>query len=706
MVLRREQDCMQRRYRIGFDIGGTFTDYILLDQQDGTVFLHKRLTTPRDPAEGALAGLQELLEPRGITLSEVDTVVHGTTLVTNTLIERSGVKTGLLTTKGFRDILEMGKEQRYDIFDLFLQYPEPLVPRYLRLELDERIGPDGEVLQQPDADQIRSLAAQMVAQGVEAVAVCLLHSYRNSAHERLVGEILAREFPDLHVSLSADVVPEIREFERSCTTVCNAYVQPLMSRYVHRLDVALTEQGFAGRFYLMQSNGGTASPVMARQFPIRLLESGPAGGALVAAYFGELQGRKELIAFDMGGTTAKASLIQDGKPLVAPMMEAARVHRFKRGSGLPIKAPVVDMIEIGTGGGSLARVDNLGLMKVGPQSAGADPGPACYGLGGTEPTVTDACLRLGYYDPAYFLGGDYQLDIEAAGAALARLGDRFGLSDIETAWGIYSIVCENMAAAARVYIIEKGQDPRRFAIVAFGGAGPAHATRVASILGVSEVVIPPASGAASALGFLVAPISFDYVQSLPGELREMSWAEVNEMYGEMETKGRALLEAAGVRPTEVWVERWAEMRLVGQFHDIDVPVRLGALNEAAVPELEEAFAAAYRKLYHTALPGNRVMALNWRLSVSGEQPAIRLRRLEAGADDPSVALKGHRQAYFPEAGGFVKVPVYDRHKLPVDVTIDGPAIVEEREATTVISPGDSFAVDTLSNLIIKVVPRS
>ena len=427
----------------------------------------------------------------------------------------------------------------------------------------------------------------------------------------------------------------------------------------------------------------------------------------MAAFFGGLQGRKDLLAFDMGGTTAKACLIQNGKPFVAPMMEAARVHRFKRGSGLPVKAPVVDMIEIGAGGGSLARVDSLGLLKVGPESGGADPGPVSYGLGGTEPAVTDACLTLGYFDPDYFLGGEMGLDAEAAATALARVGAPLNLTGVETAWGIYSIVCENMASAARVYLIEKGQDPRRFAMVAFGGAGPAHAARVARILGLSEVVIPQASGAASALGFLVAPISFDFVQSFPGELTDLDWAAVNGLYVEMEARGRELLWEAGVPPERIRVERWAEMRLTGQFHDIDVPVPAGELGQAHLPALEAAFAAEYRRLYHTVLEAHRVTALNWRLVVSGEQPPVRLNRAQATANpDPTVATKGSRQVFFPESGGYVEARVYDRYRLPVGAQLQGPAIVEERESTTVVGPGDSLRVDEYGNLIIKVVTRA
>ena len=377
------------RYRVGVDIGGTFTDFVLVDGETGRVRLYKCLTTPKDPSAGALEGLEELLRAAGLGFADLGALVHGTTLVTNAIIERSGSPLGLLTTRGFRDVLEMGTEQRYDIYDLFLRFPEPLAPRAFRREVDERLDRDGRVVMPLDLGQARREVAGLVSEGVEALAVCFLHAYRNPVHERAVAEMVRREFPGLFVSLSSEVVPELREYERSATTAANAYVQPLMARYVAKLEGALAERGFAGRFYLIQSSGGMTSPATARRFPIRLLESGPAGGALVTAFFGRQVGQDDVIAFDMGGTTAKACLVQDGRPDVAPAMEAARVHRFKRGSGLPIKAPVIDMIEIGAGGGSIAHVDALGLLKVGPRSAGADPGPACYGLGGrSRPSPT------------------------------------------------------------------------------------------------------------------------------------------------------------------------------------------------------------------------------------------------------------------------------------------------------------------------------
>ncbi len=697
------------RYRIGLDIGGTFTDLVLLNEATGEVRLHKILTTPDDPAAAALQGVADVCRAAGLTPADVEMLVHGTTLVTNAIIERSGPPTALLTTRGFRDILEMGKEQRYDIYDLFLRFPEPLVPRRRRIEVVERVDRDGTVLTPVDLAQVRGIVRDLVAQGIEAVAVSFLHAYQNPAHEQAVAELLGREFPGVHVSASSEVVPEIREFERTCTTVCNAYVQPLVDRYLERLRAALAEQAFSGRFYLMQSSGGTIVPAAARRFPIRLLESGPAGGALVTAFFGERLGRPDLVAFDMGGTTAKICLIRDGRPDVASGIEAARVHRFKRGSGLPVTVPVIDMMEIGAGGGSVARVDSLGLLRVGPHSAGASPGPACYGRGGSEATVTDACLALGYFDPGYFLGGAMPLDRDAAVRALERVGSPLGLDPVTAAWGVHQIVSENMAAAARVYLIERGQDPRRFAMVAFGGAGPAHASHVARILGLGEIIVPPDAGVAAALGFLVAPTSFDLVHSLPGMLTDLDWPAVNALYTMMEARGRAMLVDAGVPPEQITFARRAEMRLAGQFHDIEVPVPDGTLTAGVAPHLTAAFEAKYRRLYGTFLPGRPILALNWRVLASGPPPRIPIASapVEPGsqahrAGAAAAALKGRRPAYFAETDGFVEVPVFDRYRLRPGAAAPGPAIVEEREATTVLGAGDTFTVDAFHNLVIQV----
>ena len=689
------------RWRVGFDIGGTFTDFILYDAAQGQVTLHKALTTPHDPSQAALQGLEELLAMRGICHADVAEMVHGTTLVTNAVIERKGARLGLITTKGFRDILEMGTEQRYDIYDLFVAFPDPLASRDLRLEVAERMDAKGAVLTPLDEAGVLAAGRALVAAGCDAVAVVFLHSYANAAHEQRAAAILRAEFPDLSVSISSEVVAELGEYQRTVTTCANAYVQPLMNRYLTRLETALRAKGFPGALRLMHSAGGLVSLDTARALPIRLLESGPAGGGLATALFADLAQRKDVISFDMGGTTAKACMIEGGRVEVAPMMEAARVHRFTKGSGLPIKAPVIEMIEIGAGGGSIAQIDAVGLLKVGPESASSDPGPACYGMGGQLATVTDANLVLGYYDPGFFLGGRMTLDLDAARAAVGRLAKPLGLGVEEAALGIHKVVVESMAAAARVHLVERGNDPRHYAMVGFGGAGPAHAADVARVMGISTVIIPPASGAASALGFLAAPLSHDGARSLRMALTEgMDAGAVNALLDEIEAEGRRHLTDAGVDVSDITVERSADMRLVGQMHEISVPLPSGKIGADTLPAIREAFTRVYSARYTTPFEGARIEAVNFRVRVSGPVPTLSLSGAVGGAD-PAARIKGHRLAWF-DGGVSAQTPVYDRYALTAGDVIDGPAIVEEREATTVIAPGDSITVDGGLNLVITV----
>jgi 5-oxoprolinase (ATP-hydrolysing) len=691
---------MSARWRIGFDIGGTFTDFILADAGAGSIRLHKCLTTPTDPSVGALAGLAELTTAAGIALPEVAEIIHGTTLVTNAIIERKGAPVGLITTQGFRDLLEMGTEQRYDIYDLFLRYPEPLVARRHRLEVPERVDRDGRVVTPLDEAAVETAARKLVAEGAEAIAICFLHSYANPDHERRAAAVVRRAAPGLSVSVSSDVVAELWEYQRTVTTCANAYVQPLMDRYVTRLERELWERGFRGALRLMHSAGGLVSPAAARAFPIRLLESGPAGGGLATALFGLRAGHRDVISFDMGGTTAKACLIEDGRAEIAAMMEAGRVHRFKKGSGLPIKAPVIDMIEIGAGGGSIARIDEVGLLRVGPHSAGADPGPACYGRGGTDATVTDANLTLGWYDPGFFLGGRMTLDAAAAEKAVGALGAKLKLSPVETAWGIAKVVTESMAAAARVHLVEKGKDPRRYAMVGFGGAGPAYAAMVARALGVREVIVPPASGAASALGFLVAPLSFEQVRSMPLVMEAgFDPAPVNETLAALEAEGRRLLAEAGVPASEIRVERSADMRLVGQVHEITVPLPDGPIDDSRLAGIGAAFAAVYTARYTAVFQGAKLEAISFRVRVVGKEPELALQ--QAGADAAGrPKRKGTRRSFFD--GTWYEAGVWDRYALTEGDRIEGPAIIEEREATTIVPPGDVVTVDAGGNLRIAV----
>ena len=691
-------------FRAGIDIGGTFTDFILFDEAAGSIRLHKCLTTPADPSKGALGGLADIVTAAGITVADIEEIVHGTTLVTNAVIERKGAPVGLITTEGFRDVLEIGVEQRYDIYDLFLTFPDPLVQRSRRLEIAERIGADGGIIKTLDELSVLRAVKKLVDDGVEAIAVCLMHSYRNPAHERRVREIIKGQHPELSVSISSEVVAEISEYPRFVTTCANAYVQPLMARYLGRFEHELRSLGFGGALRLMHSAGGLVSLDEARQFPIRLLESGPAGGALATAWFGKAAGKSDVLAFDMGGTTAKACMIENGMAHIASYLEAGRVRRFKNGSGLPIKSPVVDMIEIGAGGGSIASIDEVGLLQVGPHSAGAAPGPACYGAGGTKPTVTDASVALGYYDPSFFLGGRMTLDLEAAEKALKTVAAPLNVSTIEAAWGIHQVVGENMASATRIHLVEKGKDPRNYSMIGFGGAGPAFAARVARILGMSEVIIPQASGAASAFGFLTAPLSFDLVRSHPMELSPDLDAEaLNRAFDELAREGTAKLVAAGADASDARLERTADMRLVGQLHEINVPIPSGKLEASTYKDIREAFEAVYAARYTLVPVGAELEILSFRVRASGAVPQLSIRQagLPQSADE---ALKGYRKAYF--GNGFVETAIYDRYKLTPGIMVSGPAIIEEREATTVVPPGDTLTVDEAGNLRITIAVAS
>ena len=690
-----------KSHRVGIDIGGTFTDLVLIDDASGERAIGKVLTTPDDPSEAVEQGLRGLLEREDVDASQLKTIIHGTTLVTNALIERRGTATALLTTEGFRDAVAIGTEHRYDMYDIFLEKPEPLVPRSLRYGVRERVLDDGSVLRDLDEEQVRAIAGELLERGIGAAAVSFLHGFRNPVHEQRVAEILAEEAPGVAVSLSSEVSPEIREYERTSTTICNVYVRPLVERYLQRLEERLRRLGFDGSFYVMLSNGGTASVETACRFPVRLLESGPAAGALAAAFYGEAAGFSNVLSFDMGGTTAKACLIDGGEPLTSTDFEVARVYRFKKGSGLPVKTSVIEMIEIGAGGGSIARIGPLGLPKIGPESAGADPGPACYGRGGEEPTVTDADLLLGYLDPDFFLGGRMRLDYGAAAKAIRKISDALRVDPLEAAWGVHQVVDENMANAARVHAVERGKDPRRYLLLAFGGAGPVHAHRVARALGVPGFVAPLGAGTASAFGFLCAPLSFDFARSLYGRLDELDWDAANAALADMEEEGRVLLQASGVADEDVLVRRLAEMRYVGQGHEVGVKLPERTLGPADVGGLSAGYREEYRRLYGREGPDVPLEAITWRVEVSAPRPKI---LQEEGSGDPrplDEARKGKREIYLPEEDGFAAVPVYDRYRLDSGAAFEGPAVVEEQESTVIVGPSSRAEVDGSRNLIVR-----
>jgi len=690
------------RFRFGFDIGGTFTDFVLLEVATGAVSTYKTLTTPHDPARAVLEGWEFLIADLGLDPATVETAVHGTTLITNALIERQGGITGLVTTRGFRDVLEMRKEMRYDIYDLLITLPDPLVPRPLRLEIDERLNGKGEPVKAIDVTQLERVKAEFERAAVEAIAVCFLHSFSNPEHEQLAGAWLREHMPNVSVSLSCEVAPEIREYERTSTTVANAYVQPLAERYLQTLGARLREAGFGHNLYLMLSSGGISALETATRFPIRLVESGPAAGVLAAVFHGNLIGERDLVSFDMGGTTAKMCLIKDGQPAMASTFEIARVHRFKRGSGLPVQVRSIELIEIGAGGGSIARVDDLGLLKVGPASAGADPGPACYGLGGTEPTVTDSDAVLGYLNPKNFLGGRMELSVEAAREAIQTgIAGPMGIDVVEAAFGIHQVVNENMIGATRIHVAERGADVRRMFLMAFGGAGPVHADAIARALKMRGFVIPLSAGVTSALGFLTAPLSFELARGVVGAVSQERLAELDRVYEALEEEGRVLLRGAALADEEMRFVRQADLRHAGQGHEIVLELPFEQLAAASLDEeIRPLFYDAYEAVYGHAHRHLGLEIVTCRLTASGPLPSVVLRHEDVTTADAADALAGSRSAYFRELGGFRETPTYARERLKAGAAITGPSIVEEKDSTVVIGPAATATVDSVLNLVV------
>ena len=691
---------MVERYSIGVDIGGTFTDLVMFDEVTGRLHNEKVLTTPKDPSVGVLEGIERILAANGASAAEVCHVIHGTTLVANAVIERRGSRIALVATRGFADLIEIGTEWRYDIYDLSMQVPEPLVPRRLRFEVAERLGPDGAVLQALDEHEAVALAHRIAQSGVAAVAICLLHSFRNPQHERRLREILRREAPDVVVCISSDVMPEIGEYERTSTTVCNAYVLPVFEKYLKRLTEGLRGHGVTKDLYLMLSDGGTVHESTAAAYPVRLVQSGPAGGVQAIIAIGAAAGERNLLCFDMGGTTAKACLVDDGRPLRTTEFEVARVYRFKKGSGLPLRVPVIEMIEIGAGGGSISRVDHLGLVQVGPESSSADPGPACYGRGGLDPTVTDADLVLGYLSPDNFLGGDMPLDVAASERALQLgIAAPLGLSVLEAAWAIHETVNENMAQAASMHALEKARRITDYVMVPIGGAGPVHACNIAMKLGLSRVLCPLGAGVASAQGFLVAPVSFTLVRGGVVALDELDWPMLHSQLDEMRQACMTQLEATGA--TEGRTSYVAAMRYVGQGYDVDVTLAAAQIEEGRVATLRDAFEQAYHVQFGRAEPSMSVEIVSWRLTVAALPPQIDLAAGRQGhAHDEG--RRGERRIYFGPETGYVVAAVYDRYRLAPGRSFHGPAVFEERESTTIVPPGARACIDAALNLLVEL----
>ena len=686
---------------MGIDIGGTFTDVVIYDPNRGTPYIWKELTTPDDPTFGAIAGVKNLLQREKLDPSLISRVVHATTLFTNAVIERKGARTGLITTEGFRDVLEIGRERKYELYDIFIEMPRPPVPRRWRREVPERLAQTGEVEIPLDLEAVVREASALVADGVESIAVVFLHAYANPAHELAAVHTLRTHFPDLSVTASCEVAPEIREYERASTTAVNALIKPLAQKYLDRLVIEIRELGIPGPFLVMLSNGGLTHVAEAKRTPVQLLESGPAAGALAGAFFGATSGEQTLLAFDMGGTTAKASLVENGEPLIAYTFEAAREKRLKAGSGLPIKISTVELIEVGAGGGSIAHIDELGLLKVGPESVGSRPGPSCYGRGGTLPTVTDADLLLGYLDPGFFLGGAMPIDRRAAEASMESLMARTGLSLTQVAWGIHDIVNETMASAIRVHAAERGKDPSQFALLATGGAGPVHVEQIARKLRISRVICPPGAGVGSAVGLLMAPARIDRVASLVRPLDNVDWAALEETYQALESDAAQVLLETGA-DDGVRVQRRADMRYVGQGFEIVVALPSGPYAHSSKSEIQACFEKMYAALFGRTPPTTAIQLVNLRVTVTAPIPGAGI--VFGGSSGGSLlkARKRRRPAYFRELGDYVDTQVYDRYLVPEDATIDGPAIIEERESTVVVGPGSACRRNIAGGLIIDV----
>lgn len=694
----RERRAAGDVYRVGCDIGGTFTDFVLINTATGEVRTAKRLTTPADPSRAMLAGLREFDPVAPDYAAAAERLAHATTLVANAVIERKGARTALLCTAGFRDVIELRRYVRVTTYELFADPPPPLVPRHLRLAVDERTRADGSVLKPVDADEMARVAARFEAENVQTVAICFLHSFANPANERAAGEILARLLPGVAVSLSSDVLPQIKEFERSSTTVINAYVKPLTIGYFGKLGRGVIEAGFRAPLQIMLSNGGIGSANTAAEFPVRLVESGPVAGAVVAQRFARMLDVPEILAYDMGGTTAKVCLIRDGALPLTDELEVARTRRFTKSSGFPVAIPAVNMIEIGAGGGSIARINALGIVQVGPDSAGADPGPACYGQGGTAPTVSDADLALGYLDPERFAGGTMRLDRAAAERAIAAaIGTPLGLETAAAAWTIHDVVNESMAAAVRMHVSERGGDPSRPLLTAFGGAGPVHVCNLAAKLGIRRVLVPLRAGVLSALGLVLAPAAFDIARTRKVPLQALNFAELAAEVADMRRE-----IAAKLREVDAAAPRFEVvlgLGYVGQSYHVPVSVdgeRIAALSE---PDLLARFAAAYRAkygYYYDDVPVELVT-----VHVTGAAGAeVDLAELPASQSDAGLVEQGARRAYSARQRGFVPFSIYRRDLLQPGMAFDGPCLIEEDSATTVVDVGSRVNVDCYGSLDI------
>ena len=696
---------MPSRYRLGIDIGGTFTDATLIDEDTGEISIGKVPSTPEDPSVGFIHATDRMLGEASVSPDEVEYLVHGTTVATNAIIENKVAPTGFITTDGFRDLLEVQRQIRPTLYDLHFEKPRPLAPRHLCFGIPERLDAQGGVLTPLNEDALVDAVQQLRRESVTAVAVCFLHSYINPAHEIRAGEILHEVFPDAIVSLSSEVAPEFREYFRASTTVINACIRPMVADYLRRIEDRLRAKGIAAALLVMQSSGGVFTFASAREKPVFMVESGPAAGVIAASYLGTALGNPDVISFDMGGTTAKAGLIQNGTPRVTKEYEVGTAAQSgvgaSRGAGYPIRTPVLDLVEIGAGGGSIAWVDSGGILRVGPRSAGADPGPVCYGKGGVEPTITDANLVLGRLNPSYFLGGEIELEVEAARKAIfEKCAQPLGMDVVETAHGVVEIANTAMTNALRLVSVQRGYDPREFVLVAFGGAGPVHANRLAIEVQIPKTIIPMSPGTSSAMGLLVTDLKHDYSRTLIQRVDQVDTGMVTNTYRELEADGRASLEREGMNPSDISFLHQVDMRYVGQSYELTIPLPGGKLGAAEIEDVHSRFHREHDRAYGYSASAEPVEFVNLRLSAIGKINKPQLRRLDADDSPLSAAQKVVRSVYFAECEGYVECPIYDRYRLSAGAVLEGPAIVEELDATTVIHPGYQTLIDGFGNLIL------
>ena len=698
------------RYRVGCDIGGTFTDVVLFDEETGRLSLIKVPSTPRSPEVGAASGIERALETMGVDPKDVRYISHATTIATNAIIGQAGLelpKIGFITTRGYRDLIEIMRQIRPNPYDFFTDKPRPLVPRHLRREVTERVGADGRVIRKLDEDEVREALRAFREEGVEAVAVCTLFSFLDPMHEKRIGEMIGEELPGVHFSLSHEVLPEFREYERASTTIINTLLFKIIDGYLRSLEDHLRAIGLSADLLLMQSNGRNMSSAMAMRRPVYIAESGPAAGSIAAAYMGSLAGYESLVSFDMGGTTTKVCLIEKGQPRVTTEFEVGGTvasGRILRGSGWPIMVPVIDLVEIGAGGGSIAWIDTGGALRVGPMSAGAEPGPACYGLGGTEPTITDAYVLLGIINPEYFLGGEMKIDVELATESVKeRIADPLAIDPIEAASNIAEVATSSIVRGARIVTVERGSDPREIVMMAFGGAGPMVASSLMEELGFRRVIVPEAPGLFSAYGLLVSNVGHDYTLAWICETQDFDLNELNRSFRRLERRGLEDLASEGFRSEQIRVVRSLDMRYLGQSYELNVPIPEEEITGGVLSDIEKRFHALHEARYGYCAPEEIIQNVNIRVSAIGIMPPLKIKAEKEREVSPEGALKGFRDVYLPRSGGYVSCAIYDRYRLKPGNVVTGPAIIEQIDSTTLIQPEQEAKIDCHRQIVLRKI---